>query len=63
MPTWLTVDQAAQHLQVSRATFYRMIADGRITAYEIPGSKRKRFKLEELDAILTPAPKEESQDK
>lgn len=58
MSTWLTVNEAAHHLKVSRATLYRMIEDGRVKAYEIPGSKRKRFKQEELDAILTPAPRD-----
>lgn len=63
MPTWLTVEQASKHLQVSRTTLYRMIADGRVKAYEMPGSGRKRFKLEELDAILTPADSEETGEK
>lgn len=59
LPVWLTVKEAAEYLRVSKATLYRMIADGRVKAYEIPGSSRKRFKREELDALLAPAPKQD----
>lgn len=58
---WLTVKEAAEYLRVSRATLYRMISDGRVKAYELPGSARKRFKRDELDALFTPVPKVDEQ--
>jgi excisionase family DNA binding protein len=59
MATWLTGTQALKHLQLSRSTFYRLVREGKITPYTIPGVADPRYKQEELDALLTPAPREE----
>lgn len=60
---WLTAKQAMTYLSVSRSTFYRMLKDGRLTAYNLAGTDEKRFRQEDLDALLTPAPREEGDEK
>lgn len=62
MATWLTGKEAAAHLKVSRPTFYRLVKEGRIVAYTIPGVADPRYKLEDLDAMLTPAPRDDQGD-
>lgn len=59
LPTWLTGTEAIKHIKVSTSTFYRLVREGKITAYTLPGMKDPRYKQEELDALFTPAPKEE----
>lgn len=54
---WLTPKEAMGYLKVSRSTFYRMIRSGRIIAYNLAGTDEKRFRQDELDALLTPAPR------
>lgn len=63
MPSWLTGAQAIKHIQVSQSTFYRLVREGKITKYQLPGMKDPRYKQEELDALFTPAPKEETGEK
>lgn len=58
MATWLTGAQAVKHLQVSRSTFYRLVREGKIVRYSIPGVADPRYKQEELDSMLTPVPRE-----
>lgn len=58
MPTWLKGTQAIKHLQVSRSTFYRLVREGRITPYYLPGVADPRYNQEELDALFTPAPRQ-----
>lgn len=58
---WLTPKEAMDYLKVSRSTFYRMLRDGRLSAFQITGTDEKRFRQEDLDAQLTqltPAPRE-----
>ena len=49
---FLTVDQAAQHLGVSRRTVERMVREGRLRWHRL--GARKRFKREDLEASITP---------
>jgi excisionase family DNA binding protein len=49
---WLTPNQAAKYLGVSRATLYRMCADGQVGYGTLPRSRRRRFRRADLDAIL-----------
>lgn len=59
MPSWLTAKQAMDYLKISKATFYRMVKDGRIKAYGLAGTEDKRYREDELDALLTPIPAEQ----
>lgn len=62
MATWMTGKEAAAHLRVSRPTFYRLVREGKVTPYIIPGVADPRYKQEELDDLLVPAPREEQSD-
>lgn len=53
MPTWLTGSEAVKHLKVSRSTFYRLVREGKIKPYTLPGLADPRYKLEEIDALFT----------
>jgi excisionase family DNA binding protein len=57
---WLTPKEAMEYLKVSRSPFYRMLRDGRLTAYNLAGTDEKRFRSEDLDALLTPAPRDQT---
>jgi len=55
MTRWLTEQQAAEYLQVSRSTLWRWAKAGRLPVYRAPGSdKLKRYRQEDLDAMLEP---------
>jgi excisionase family DNA binding protein len=63
LPKWLTGTEAIKHLNVGRATFYRLVKDRKITAYTLPGVADPRYQQEELDALYTPSPKDEAGEK
>jgi excisionase family DNA binding protein len=52
MPEWLTVNEAAAYLRVSRDTVYTLAAAGRLPYYQIHGVRGRRFKREDLDKLL-----------
>ncbi|MBY6274537.1 MAG: hypothetical protein CW346_20605 [Bacillaceae bacterium] len=54
MTVWMTPKEVREYLKVSRTTFYRMIHDGRLIPYQLAGTAEKRFKLEDVEALLTP---------
>ncbi len=56
-PVWMTPKQAMEHLRISKATFYRMVRDGRIIPYALAGTDDKRYRQDELDTLLAPLPK------
>lgn len=47
---------AAQRWDVSIFTIRRMIADGHITGYRLPGGRHIRVDLAEVDAAFRPIP-------
>jgi citrate synthase len=50
---WFTPEQAAQYLQVSRATLYNWIRQGLLAYYELPAGRGRRFRQADLDALLS----------
>jgi excisionase family DNA binding protein len=54
---WMTADEAALYLQVTRRTLLSWTRLGRIRGYHLSGEKRHnwRFKREDLDAAMKPA--------
>ena len=49
---WLTLDEAAAYLKVSKPTIYRLCSEGRLPFYKLAGIGSRRFKKPELDALL-----------
>jgi len=48
----LDVDEAAKRLNVSRATIYRLVGDGRLPAFRLSEAGALRIPADELDAWL-----------
>jgi excisionase family DNA binding protein len=51
---WLTLDEAATYLKVSKPTIYRFCAGGCLPYYKLAGTGQRRFKRADLDALLIP---------
>ena len=51
---WLTLDEAAAYLKVSKPTIYRFCAEGCLPFYKLAGTGQRRFKYADLDALLVP---------
>jgi len=49
---WMTLDEGAAHLRVSRPTLDRWIAEERVRAYYLPSGRGRRLKREDLDEPL-----------
>ncbi len=49
---WLTVNEAASYLRMSRATFYVHYRTGRIPGYRLFTDGPLRFKRADLDALF-----------
>lgn len=49
---WLTAEQAAQRLQVSKKTIYKEVAAGRLRAAIVGGRRNLRFRASWLDDFL-----------
>lgn len=52
---WLTADEAADYLQVTRRTLDRYRAEGLLPAYRV-GPRSVRFRAADLDALARPIP-------
>ena len=51
----LTVDQAADHLQLSTSSIRSYIRDGKLKAYRVAGLRKVLIRREDLLALLEPA--------
>lgn len=51
---WLTLDQAAEYLQVTKPTLYRWMKQGKLPFYQPAGTGYRRFKRADLDALMVP---------
>lgn len=52
MPHWLTLEEAAAYLKVSKPTLYRWIAAEHVRAYGLAVGRGYRLKREDLDELL-----------
>jgi excisionase family DNA binding protein len=60
MTEFLTIDEAARYLKISRTTVYRFVRQGLLVPYRL-GERVVRFRKDDLDAALKPdRPKEET---
>lgn len=48
---WFTVEEAAEYLQVSRRTIYKLTEDGRLPAFRIGKERHRRFRKADLDNV------------
>jgi excisionase family DNA binding protein len=53
MAEWLTTDEAAELLRVSKSTIVRYIRDGEISAAQLPG-KQWRIRRQDVEELLIP---------
>ncbi len=56
MAEWLRLKEAAAYLKVGVSTLYRWMDQGRVRYYELESGGGRRFKREDLDALLRPKP-------
>lgn len=49
---WYDVAGACNYLSVSKATLYRYMGDGRLPFYHLAGTKNRRVRQKDLDALL-----------
>lgn len=48
---WLTVDEAASYLRVSRRMIYKLTQQGRLPAYLIGEGRHRRYRRQDLDRV------------
>ena len=51
---WLTLEEAAAYLKVSKPTIYRFCSEGSLPFYKLAGTGQRRFKQSDLDTLFTP---------
>jgi excisionase family DNA binding protein len=51
---WLTLNEAAAYLKVSRVAIYRFCDSDQLRYYEIKGHRGRRFRRKDLDSLLSP---------
>ena len=56
---WMTLDEAAGYLRVSKPTIYRLCTEDKLPFYKLAGTGARRFKRADLDALLKPGEKGE----
>lgn len=54
LPVWMTAKEAMAYLRISKATFYKLVREGRIRPYLLEGTDEKRYRQDELDKLLKP---------
>ncbi|MBV7336878.1 helix-turn-helix domain-containing protein [Chloroflexi bacterium TSY] len=63
---WYSVSAACEYLDVSKTTLYEYMKDGRLPYYYLAGTRQRRVKQADLDALLVrgnPEDDRDSQDK
>lgn len=49
---WFNVSEAAEYLQVSRQTIYKLMDDGVLPYTKVKGLQGRRIKKQDLDALF-----------
>jgi excisionase family DNA binding protein len=49
---WLTVQEAAKYLKVTRQTLYVYMAEGLLPFWELKGKRGRRLRREDLDSLF-----------
>lgn len=53
---WMTQRQAAEYLLITPRHVRNLIADGRLTAYRMGGSRTVRLRRDEVENLVQPIP-------
>ena len=51
---WLTEKEAQKYLKVSRSTLLRLEETGKLPVYRVGGERLRRYRQEDLDAVMEP---------
>lgn len=51
---WLSVSEACDYIGVSKVTLYAYMKDKRLPYYYLAGTRQRRVKKADLDALLVP---------
>ena len=51
---WFTVPEAAKYLRITSQTVYVYMKDGRLPFFYLAGTRQRRLKKDDLDALLEP---------
>ena len=54
---YISADDAARELGVSRATFWRLMAARGVTRYKLPGERRSFIRRDDLERLGQPVPR------
>jgi hypothetical protein len=54
---FISIDEAVARFGRTRAWWYKQVADGLITGYDIPGYRGTYLRVEEAEAHIQPRPK------
>ena len=49
---WFTIDEAAEHLRVSRRRIYKLVQEQQLTSHRIGKGGHRRFRLEDLNSSM-----------
>jgi len=49
---WYTIEESASYLRVSSRLVYQLVQEGQVHAYRVGSGGHRRFKQEDLDAVM-----------
>ncbi len=49
---WYTTEESGNYLRVSSRLVYQLVQEGQLTAYRVGSGGHRRFKQEDLDAVM-----------
>jgi excisionase family DNA binding protein len=56
---WMTVDEVSKYLRVTKATVYTYMKEGKLPYFYLAGTRHRRVKKSDVDALLIPGKPEE----
>lgn len=59
---WFTVAEACAYLRVSNTTLYEYMKSKRLPFFYLAGTRNRRLKKQDLDALLEPGEPDEAQE-
>lgn len=50
---WYTIEESGNYLRISSRLVYQLLQEGQLTAYRVGSGGHRRFKQEDLDAVMS----------